>query len=192
MIESFYFNDTLTDAIVQQRRELANEIERRLELWLNDPNWAALDLRGGKVRPLHAYYCRASDSGTQSIPSATNTLITLDTDDYDADGWHSTSTNTERITPTIAGWYRCTAAGGFTGSMASGDRVILYMTKSGTTIGGVDRDAGSTATPDLVVTADAHFDGDTEYLNSLVFQGNAAARTWQANFLSMELIVADS
>lgn len=37
--DTFRFNDTLVDAVLQQNRELANEIERRLEQWLDSPNF---------------------------------------------------------------------------------------------------------------------------------------------------------
>jgi hypothetical protein len=37
-------------------------------------------------------------SGNQSVANATTTNITFDSEDYDSDGFHSTSSNTERIT----------------------------------------------------------------------------------------------
>ena len=39
MAEIFRFNDTLVDAIIGQDGELANEIERRLEQWLENPTF---------------------------------------------------------------------------------------------------------------------------------------------------------
>jgi len=42
--------------------------------------------------------CRLTKSSAQSISNATNTFITWDTESYDTDGFHSTSSNTSRIT----------------------------------------------------------------------------------------------
>jgi hypothetical protein len=42
--------------------------------------------------------CRLTKSGTQTISTATATALTFDTESYDTDGYHSTVTNTSRIT----------------------------------------------------------------------------------------------
>lgn len=42
--------------------------------------------------------CSMYKSGNQSVANATTTAITFDTEDFDTDGFHSTSTNTDRIT----------------------------------------------------------------------------------------------
>jgi hypothetical protein len=54
-------------------------------------------------------------SSAQSIATgATDTPITLDTEDYDSDNGHSTVTNSSRYTVQVAGTYRVIAVGGFT------------------------------------------------------------------------------
>jgi hypothetical protein len=42
--------------------------------------------------------CFLSKSGTQAITTATATALTFDTESFDTDGFHSTATNTSRIT----------------------------------------------------------------------------------------------
>lgn len=42
--------------------------------------------------------CSLTKSAAQSIPNATETVITFDTESFDTDAFHSTSTNTGRIT----------------------------------------------------------------------------------------------
>lgn len=42
----------------------------------------------------------------QSIPDNTNTELTFTTEDFDTNGFHDNVTNTPRITPTVAGYYR--------------------------------------------------------------------------------------
>jgi hypothetical protein len=47
-----------------------------------------------------------SGAGTQSIATATNTVLTFDSEDFDTDGFHDNSTNTSRLTiPTGLGGY---------------------------------------------------------------------------------------
>ena len=48
---------------------------------------------------------RVTKSGNQSINSATATAVTWDTEDYDTDTLHDTSSNTSRLTAAIAGKY---------------------------------------------------------------------------------------
>lgn len=45
------------------------------------------------------------NSGTQSISNATWTALKFDSEAYDTDGMHSTSTNTNRVTCVTAGKY---------------------------------------------------------------------------------------
>lgn len=54
------------------------------------------------ARPL----VRLVANSTQSLADATAVAITFATEDIDTHGFHSTSVNTSRITPTIAGYYR--------------------------------------------------------------------------------------
>jgi hypothetical protein len=49
--------------------------------------------------------CRVYNSGSQSISNATWTALTFDSEVYDTDGMHSTSTNTNRVTCVTAGKY---------------------------------------------------------------------------------------
>lgn len=53
---------------------------------------------------------RLTGSATQTIPDDADTTVTWDTETYDSDGFHSTSSNTDRITiPTgLGGYYKVT------------------------------------------------------------------------------------
>ncbi|ELP67710.1 hypothetical protein STRTUCAR8_08543 [Streptomyces turgidiscabies Car8] len=76
-------------------------------------------------------------SSSQSIATGTTDVaITLDTEDYDSDNGHSTSTNTSRYTIQVAGTYRVVALGGFAAN-ATGNR------KLGININGTAVRAGS-------------------------------------------------
>lgn len=52
---------------------------------------------------------RAVGSANQAVPITANTPMLLGAEDYDTHGFHSTSVNTSRITPTIPGYYKFTA-----------------------------------------------------------------------------------
>jgi hypothetical protein len=89
-------------------------------------------------------------SGTNGVPrfkgwastaqtlttGATDTPITLDTEDWDSDNGHSTTVNTSRYTIQVAGTYRIVAIGGFS-TNATGNR------KLGININGANARAGS-------------------------------------------------
>jgi len=64
--------------------------------------------------------------GVFPIPDAANTTITFDTDEYDPDDLHSTTSNTDRITIVVPGVYVLTANGNFT--KAAGTWRIIYIT----------------------------------------------------------------
>jgi hypothetical protein len=76
--------------------------------------------------------CKATKSAVQSIAAATATVITFQTEDYDTDLMHDTSTNTSRITIKTAGVYIVT---GFILSAASVAAYnYLYIYKNGTSL----------------------------------------------------------
>lgn len=65
------------------------------------PTFRALVLADIPINPS----CLAFNSGNQSIPNASETLITYDSELYDTDTIHSTSSNTGRLTAKTAGKY---------------------------------------------------------------------------------------
>jgi len=80
--------------------------------------------------------CRIYNSGLLTVPNNTATEITFDSELYDTDGYHSTSTNTSRITVPAgkAGYYLITADAEW-GSNASGAREI-FIRKNGSLTNG--------------------------------------------------------
>lgn len=62
-------------------------------------------------------------SAAQSIPNTTATVITFDSEVYDTDNFHSTVTNTGRLTAPVAGKYMVTGAVLMTAN-ATGARVL--------------------------------------------------------------------
>jgi hypothetical protein len=98
--------------------------------------------------------CSVSASGAQSVGTGADTALTADTEQYDNDSMHSTSSNTSRITITTAGRYLFTANVSYASSastrvltrfkhtLAGGATSTTYACDSRAAIGG--------ATPDQV------------------------------------------
>ena len=63
----------------------------------------------GPVPPM----CKAESTTDQTIPTAEWTLVPWSAEEYDTDGMHSTSSNTERITFNTPGRYRVSAGVSF-------------------------------------------------------------------------------
>lgn len=70
----------------------------------------------------------------QSIANTTNTAITFTGEIVDTHGWHSTSVNTTRVTPTVAGYYLCIGQVAWTAN-TTGDRSCKFR-KNGSALDG--------------------------------------------------------
>jgi len=86
---------------------------------------------------------RVFDSGTQSISNATNTAITFNSESYDTNSYHSTVTNTSRLTVPSTGYYLFSAQM-FTDANATGGR-YLEIKKNGTTVQAMETGAATQA-----------------------------------------------
>lgn len=130
--------------------------------------------------------CSSQHSTTQSVTNNTATESLFDTDDLDPLGWHSTSVNTGRVIPTIAGWYQ--VVGGVTfGSDNDYTRITLRVTKNGTP-GGPDYGSQSFVPGQVSLgpvlncaSVPISLNGSTDYVGLSVLQVNtsAAANTAQ-------------
>lgn len=75
--------------------------------------------------------CRASNSVAQSIPTSVTTAVTFNTESFDTDGFHSTTTNTSRMTvPSGKGGKYLVTGGATFATNATGNREI-YIYKNG-------------------------------------------------------------
>jgi hypothetical protein len=103
-----------------------------------------------------------TSSGNQSITTSTLTAVTLATEQFDTDAFHSTSTNTSRITiPSgLAGKYRFNAYVSFEGgALSTGYRSVSFKKNNTDSYGAATGDAfngptdlASTIILDLVAT----------------------------------------
>ncbi len=124
---------------------------------------------------------RLVQPAAQSIPSSTDTAITFGagSEDIDTHGFHDTSTNTSRITPTVAGYYRLT---GTVWWAADTDIISIYagLGKSGNFQAPRQRvvmpaTVTASASRSIFVTAVLSANGTTDYFELLSQQTQSAA-----------------
>lgn len=80
------------------------------------------------------FAARAFNSGSQSLTSGTATVITLDSERWDTDTIHNTSSNTSRLTATTAGRYQITGHIEFEANIISGQRLFEILLNGSTVI----------------------------------------------------------
>lgn len=86
--------------------------------------------RADHVHTMGRYRVRAYNAGTQSIPDATVTTVTMDSDEFDPQGLHDTVTDNSRITLTQAGVYLI-GAGIIFEANATGVRSLRILVNTG-------------------------------------------------------------
>lgn len=131
---------------------------------------------GSSQKPL----CRLVQSVAQSIPNNTATAVTFTgSEDIDTHGFHDPVTNTDRITPTVPGYYRITAV--FTHAARTDANVMrLEIAKNGTAVPPAMRWVfPSSVSPNGVmsyrVEAIQTANGTTDFFNLLALLSNTAA-----------------
>jgi hypothetical protein len=95
--------------------------------------------------------CRVYNSGAITIANNTTTALTFDTERYDTDAMHSTSSNTSRITATTAGKYMIGGCVRFV-SNSTGARYLFVVLNGTTNIVASSMAADANHYPDLNVS----------------------------------------
>lgn len=90
---------------------------------------------------------KAYNSGTQTIANGTETAVTLNTDEWDSNAFHDTSTNTSRMTipAGMGGKYLCIGKVYFAADADGYRRVGFYVNGAVSAITIVDTDLGTDA-----------------------------------------------
>lgn len=114
---------------------------------------------------------RAYQTVAQSIPSAAWTALTFDTNDWDTNGLHSTTTNPTRLTAKVAGKYRFS---GFASVNATQTDSGIRVYKNGTTEVAYNEDNFNSNTLYLPISGEVAL-ATGDYLELHVYQNNAAA-----------------
>lgn len=138
------------------------------------PSWAAAAASG------HTETCRITHASNQTISTATDTALAFDTEDFDTDTMHDTSTNNTRITFTTAGKYLIIGNMLWT-SVGSGNRGIAKFRLGGSTEIGLAQQHASSNDGLAVFLAIIYDFSAAEYIELVVRQESGSDQVIQKN-----------
>jgi len=123
--------------------------------------------------------CRLIQQSTQAFADNAATVITFGSgsEDVDSHNMHNVSSNTGRITPTVAGWYRCSGKF-FAPAAADYASLEIFLRKNGATNWpGVSREGPNATSSSRSIYVDhlVNFNGTTDYVELVGTQDNTAS-----------------
>ena len=124
--------------------------------------------------------CKVYRSTNGTLTTATLTTVNFDAEAYDPNGWHSTTSNTDRITPTLSGLYLVTAGASFGASATGWREMILWRNgTSGQAFATVGRGVACTGTnsTNWVISGTISCNGSTDYISLSVEQNSGGNLT---------------
>lgn len=95
--------------------------------------------------------CSVYASSSQTVPTATMTVLTADGENFDNDSMHSTSSNTSRITIQTAGRYLLIATAIFATGSAD-ERNVQFYVNGTTALEGTKVNANASGSQNTVIT----------------------------------------
>jgi hypothetical protein len=124
------------------------------------------------------------ENAAMVIPASVATSVTFSTEVLDPLGWHSTSTNTSRITPNISGYYFVTMQLNDITSGGALTRALLRLNKNGATLAIPIQMDTEGSSDDFAFPGYVFCNGTTDYIEMNVLQTNAGStnRTISARF----------
>jgi hypothetical protein len=137
-------------------------------IYASDMNRA---LRGGPERPL----CILRRTTMPFSVANNGVVVPWDVETEDTHGWHSTSVNTSRITPNVAGWIELSGALSWANTSATGRRATAFRFNGATTYYGdiiVGTTVGNTGTTHNL---ELEFNGSTDYVELFAYQNSGGA-----------------
>jgi len=141
-----------------------------------------------------AYVCRVYNDATQSINSGGSpTALVMPKELNDSYSWHSTSVNTSRITPTIAGWYLATGNVQWAAN-ANGTR-RLDLAVNGASVCTVESLGSASSATGQTVSTVIYANGSSDYYEILGYQNSGGAISTNVsasyNYFTMILLGAN-
>jgi hypothetical protein len=114
-------------------------------------------------------------AGTLSVPTSTYTAIPLDQEQYDTDSYHSTSTNTSRITIPSGktGYYQVNGQIVFNQSGGGGSRQLVIYVNGSSAFASPDISAPSSQYPGVALTWNAYLTAG-DYVELYAYQTSGA------------------
>lgn len=149
-------------------------------------------LRDNMIALRSALTCAVYRSTTLSTATATPVLVGMDAELSDSPGWHSTSSNTDRITPTLAGEYLVIGSASFAASATGYREVTLWRNGlSGQSIASAGRGVACTGgvSNNWTVSGTYPANGTTDYFSLGVEQTSGGALNLNAGLAFTRLTV---
>jgi hypothetical protein len=122
--------------------------------------------RGGEMQ-MGAHVYRTT---SQTIPGSTVTVLTFDAERNDASGWHSTVTNTSRLTAPVAGWYLIGGTVEWATGNTVGARYALLILNGATQIAMAGGPVGTSAEAIQLTPAVAWYMNAGDYVELNLYQ----------------------
>lgn len=114
-------------------------------------------------------------SSSQALPDNTATAVLFATEEYDTDNFHSTSSNTARVTPTIAGYYRFTGTVFFEAQSSPVSTTAHIRFNGSTNLAPAPRGVPASLAHNRSVTVMIAMNGSTDYIELVATQDSAGA-----------------
>jgi hypothetical protein len=131
-------------------------------------------LSGSPEKPM----CILRRSTNLTVATAVQTAVPWDVEDLDTHGWHSTSVNTSRITPTVAGWIRFSGQITYGAAAGGPGRRALQFRRNGTTAHWGELIPGlAAANLAPFASRDISMNGTTDYIELVAFQDSGSSIT---------------
>jgi hypothetical protein len=138
-------------------------------------NAAWSDVANTVYRPM----VRLVQNAAQPLGHAVNAVLTFGagSEELDTHGFHDTATNPSRVTPNVAGWYRCRAHLHMAATAGNLTQLGCGLQKNGARVApqNVVRPDPSTAGSSAASEALISCNGTTDYIEAIVQQQNASA-----------------
>jgi hypothetical protein len=131
-----------------------------------------VDAKGRVTASASAVTCQANHNANQSLTTGTWTTLSLNSEDWDSDGFHDTSTNNSRLTvPTGAGGKYLLAASVQFASNSAGLRGVRFLKGGTTVVGGLDLRNATSSTANFIVSAVVNLSAG-DYVELQAFQSS--------------------
>lgn len=118
---------------------------------------------------------RCEQAAAQSMPDNTLTALTFTTEVYDTDNFHSTAVNTQRVTPTVAGYYLFRGLY-YSVTMTTPVAIEASFRKNGATqLASGIRHTGGSITNSALAECMVEMNGTTDYVELMGLQDSSGA-----------------
>lgn len=151
--------------------DLPEDREQLLELLLRQ---IIIDIDADVAAAAAVKAARVTNSAAISVPNATATVLTFDQERRDDGSLHSTSSNTDRLTAPVAGWYQIAGNVEFA-TNATGFRTISVRKNGGTTIIWVSQANAVSGTQTILQVGCVAYLAANDYVSLYAYQSSGGA-----------------